>query len=95
MDVIPRSRRRRGICFLLHSRTCPAWEQLNNPSFKPVEFDGFKKQAGLNSFTLAPKQWIEETNAIGNRKRGGGTYTHAASSLTISCFAKTINIVSI
>ena len=30
------------------------WEQLNNPDFKPVEFDGFKKQAGLNSFTLTP-----------------------------------------
>jgi chorismate mutase len=28
------------------------WEILNNPDFKPVEFDGFKKQAGLNSFTL-------------------------------------------
>ncbi len=27
------------------------WEQLNNPDFKPVEFDGFKKLAGLNSFT--------------------------------------------
>ena len=27
------------------------WEQLNNPDFKPVEFDGFKKEAGLNSFT--------------------------------------------
>ncbi len=22
------------------------WKQLNNPGFKPVEFDGFKKQAG-------------------------------------------------
>lgn len=32
------------------------WEQLNNPVFKPVEFDGFRKQAGLNSFTLTPKQ---------------------------------------
>src|SRR6202035_3750073 len=30
------------------------WEQLNNPGFKPVEFDGFRKQAGLNSFTLTP-----------------------------------------
>ncbi|MFT0621098.1 KilA-N domain-containing protein [Ectopseudomonas guguanensis] len=29
------------------------WEQLNNPDFKPVEFDGFKKQAGLNSFVYA------------------------------------------
>jgi hypothetical protein len=41
------------------------WEQLNNPAFKPVEFDGFRKQAGLNSFTLTPSQWIERTNAIG------------------------------
>ena len=32
------------------------WEQLNNPGFNPVEFDGIKKQAGLNSFTLTPKQ---------------------------------------
>lgn len=40
-------------------------EQLDNPEFKPVEFDGFKKLAGLNNFTLTPKQWIESTNAIG------------------------------
>jgi hypothetical protein len=55
------------------------WEQLNNPNFKPVEFDGFKKQAGLNSFTLTPKQWIESTNAIGlisKSGRYGGTYAH-------------------
>jgi hypothetical protein len=41
------------------------WEQLNNPHFKPIEFEGFRKQAGLNSFVLTPKQWIEKTNAIG------------------------------
>ncbi len=40
------------------------WEQLNNPDFKPVEFDGFRKQAGLNSFTLTPNQWIEQTATI-------------------------------
>ena len=28
------------------------WEQLNNADFKVIEFDDFKKQAGLNSFTL-------------------------------------------
>ena len=53
------------------------WEQLNNPDFKPVEFDGFKKQAGLNSFTLTPKQWIEKTSAIGiisKAGRYGGTF---------------------
>jgi hypothetical protein len=40
------------------------WEQLNNPGFKPVEFDGFGIQAGLNSFTLTPKQRIEKTGAV-------------------------------
>jgi len=53
------------------------WEQLNNPAFKPVEFDGFRKQAGLNSFTLTPKQWIEQTAAIGlisKAGRYGGTF---------------------
>ncbi|MCJ7735444.1 MAG: KilA-N domain-containing protein [Anaerolineales bacterium] len=55
------------------------WEQLNNPGFNPVEFDGFRKEAGLNSFTLTPKQWIEKTNAIGiisKAGRYGGTYAH-------------------
>lgn len=55
------------------------WEQLNNPDFNSVEFDGFKMQAGLNSFTLTPKQWIEKTAAIGivsKRGRYGGTFAH-------------------
>lgn len=55
------------------------WEQLNNPDFKPVEFDGFRKQAGLNSFAITPGQWIEKTNAIGiisKSGRYGGTYAH-------------------
>lgn len=53
------------------------WEQLNNVGFKPIEFDGFKKEAGLNSFTLTPKQWIASTGAIGlisKAGRYGGTY---------------------
>ncbi len=56
------------------------WEILNNPDFKPIEFDGFRKQAGLNSFTLTAKQWIEKTHAIGllskRGRQGGGTYAH-------------------
>ncbi|WP_275365674.1 KilA-N domain-containing protein [Xenorhabdus bovienii] len=56
------------------------WEQLYNPAnFKPVEFDRFKNQAGLNSFSLSPKKWIEATGAIGlyaKSGRGGGTYAH-------------------
>jgi hypothetical protein len=56
------------------------WEQINNSGFNPVEFDGIKMQAGLNSFTLTPKQWIERTGAIGIQSktgRYGGTYAHA------------------
>ncbi len=55
------------------------WEHLNNPDFKPIEFDGFRKQAGLNSFTLTARQWIAKTNAIGivsKPGRYGGTYAH-------------------
>jgi hypothetical protein len=55
------------------------WEMMYNPNFKPVEFDGFRKQAGLNSFVLTPKKWIETTNAIGivsKSGRYGGTFAH-------------------
>jgi hypothetical protein len=55
------------------------WERLNNPDFNPIEFDGFRKRSGLNSFILTPKQWIEKTNAIGiisKAGRYGGTFAH-------------------
>ena len=55
------------------------WELMHNRDFKPVEFDGFKKQAGLNSFTMTPKKWIESTGAIGlisKSGRYGGTFAH-------------------
>lgn len=55
------------------------WEQLNNPTFNPIEFDGIKKQAGLNSFILTAKHWIDSTGAIGlvsHAGRYGGTYAH-------------------
>jgi hypothetical protein len=55
------------------------WERLNNPKFKPLEFEGFRKDAGLNSFVLTPKQWITKTAAIGltsKSGRYGGTFAH-------------------
>jgi hypothetical protein len=55
------------------------WEQLHNSGFNPIEFDGIKKQAGLNSFILTAKRWIESTGAIGlisKPGRYGGTYAH-------------------
>ncbi len=56
------------------------WERLHNSDFKPLEFEGFKKQAGANAFTMSPKKWIEATNAIGivsKAGRYGGTYAHS------------------
>jgi hypothetical protein len=55
------------------------WERLNNAIFKPLEFEGFKNKAGLNSFVLTPRQWIDATHAIGlvsKSGRYGGTYAH-------------------
>ncbi|THJ22737.1 MAG: KilA-N domain-containing protein [Nitrospira sp. CG24E] len=55
------------------------WEALNNPGFNPIEFDGFRKSAGLNSFILTVKQWVERTRAIGLVSRAGrygGTFAH-------------------
>lgn len=56
------------------------WESLHNQDFKPVEFDGFRKQAGLNAFTLSPTKWITTVNAIGiisKSGRYGGTFAHS------------------
>lgn len=53
------------------------WENINNPNFKPVEFDGFRNQAGRNAFTMSPTKWINTTNAIGlvtKSGRYGGTF---------------------
>jgi hypothetical protein len=55
------------------------WELLNNPGFNSIEFDGFKNQAGSNSFSLTPKRWIEATHAIGIVSKAGkygGTFAH-------------------
>ena len=55
------------------------WEILYNPNFKVVEFDHFKKEAGLPIFTISVSNWVESTNAIGilSRKgKYGGTYAH-------------------
>lgn len=59
---------------------CGIWEQMNNPDFKPIEIDGFKKEAGSNSFSLTPIKWIRSVNAIGlivkKGRFGGGVFAH-------------------
>ena len=37
------------------------WEKMNNPNFKPVEFDGFRNEAGKNAFVLSPQKWVLAT----------------------------------
>ena len=55
------------------------WEMMYNPDFKVVEFDHFRNEAGLHTFTLSVKEWIAKTHAIGmyvQAGRYGGTYAH-------------------
>jgi hypothetical protein len=55
------------------------WEQLNNPGFNSLEFEGIKNEAGRNSFFLSAKKWIDLTSGrglIASAGRYGGTYAH-------------------
>jgi len=55
------------------------WEQIHNPAFNSLEFEGIKSEAGRNSFYLSAKSWIERTKAIGltaKAGRYGGTFAH-------------------
>lgn len=56
------------------------WESLHNPDFNPIEFDGFRNEAGSNAFTMSPTKWIEGVNAkgiISKAGRYGGTFAHS------------------
>ena len=56
------------------------WERLHNVNFKPLEFEGFRSEAGLHAFTMSPTKWINGVNAIGivvKSGRNGGTYAHS------------------
>ncbi|MDO5637795.1 MAG: KilA-N domain-containing protein [Myroides sp.] len=55
------------------------WENVYNSNFNYGEFAIIKSQAGLNSYKLSVKEWVEKTNAIGLKAktgRYGGTYAH-------------------
>jgi len=55
------------------------WESLYNQDFKLIEFEGFRREAGLNSFTMSPQKWVNKTNSSGfvvKSGRYGGTYAH-------------------
>ena len=55
------------------------WESINNPDFNYGEFAIIKSKAGLNSFKISAKEWVQKTNAIGLKAtagRYGGTFAH-------------------
>jgi hypothetical protein len=73
-DIIKNWIRNRGTIEFLGT-----WESIYNTKFKVVEFDHFRKEAGLPMFTLSVSQWVEKTKAIGifsKMGKAGGTYAH-------------------
>ena len=55
------------------------WEELHNPNFNYGEFAIIKSHAGLNSYKISVKEWVNKTNSIGivaKAGRYGGTYAH-------------------
>ena len=55
------------------------WETVYNPDFNYGEFAIIKSRAGLNSYKLSVKDWVEKTTAIGLKAKAGrygGTYAH-------------------
>jgi hypothetical protein len=55
------------------------WESIYNSDFNYGEFATIKSQAGLNSYKISVKEWVEKTGAIGLKAtagRYGGTYAH-------------------
>jgi len=55
------------------------WEKIHNPDFNYGEFAIIKSQAGLNSYKISVKEWVNKTKAIGltaKAGRYGGTYAH-------------------
>jgi hypothetical protein len=55
------------------------WESVFNPDFNYGEFAIIKSQAGLNSYKISVKEWVEKTHASGLKAtagRYGGTFAH-------------------
>lgn len=70
------------------------WEQLHNPDFNMESFNEFRMSAGLNSFAMSPKKWVQGTNAIGivskSGRYGGGTYAHKDIALEFCSWASPV-----
>ena len=68
------------------------WEQLYNPNFNSLEFDGIRNESGTNAFVLTPKRWIETVNAKGmNSKQGRYAVTYAHKDIALK-FASWLSV---
>jgi hypothetical protein len=47
------------------------WEKIYNPNFNYGEFAIIKSKAGLNSYKISAKEWVEKTKAIGLKATTG------------------------
>jgi hypothetical protein len=47
------------------------WEQIHNPDFNSLEFEGIRNEAGRNSFFLSAKAWIDRIRAKGLTTKPG------------------------
>jgi hypothetical protein len=68
------------------------WESVYNPDFNSGEFAIIKSQAGLNSYKVSVKEWVEKTGAVGLKAsagRYGGTYASEADLLNVALFGQT------
>lgn len=55
------------------------WEKENNPDYYEDGYQKLLEQKKAASFTLTPKLWISQTNAIGitsKQGKSGGTFAH-------------------
>lgn len=55
------------------------WELAHNPNFNDSGYAALVEHLNAGSFTMTPKQWIDQTNAMGlvfTQGRSGGTYAH-------------------
>ena len=43
------------------------WEQIHNPDFNYGEFAIIKSQAGLNSYKISVKEWVEKNQCYWNQ----------------------------
>ena len=53
------------------------WEELNNSEFKPLEFEGFRKESGRNAFVLSPQKWVARRMPLGFSPNPAETAEHS------------------